>query len=242
MALPWHRRERLRIGQDNNDNPVGKSRPWLRQKDEEIICKAYRLAAGIGLGLLLASTALAQAPAEHTTVIPLAPTIPPDQQPTKEQLAKLFDVMRLRQQLQSVMRTMPAMVLEQVKTQMEELTSKLPGASQHTPELQAAFDKVMNKYMDKALNIYPVNEMLDDVASIYQRHLSRSDVDAFIAFYNSPAGQHLLDAQPAIMQEYMPMVMQRTQERTKILTGEMAKDLEEAIGSLAPANQKPAQK
>ena len=34
----------------------------------------------------------------------------------------------------------------------------------------------------------------------------------------SPAGQHLLDAQPKIAQEYMPLVMQRTQERTKTLT------------------------
>jgi uncharacterized protein len=239
LALPWHRR---RIGRNNKDNPVGKSRLWPRQEDEEIMSKAYRFAAGLGLGLLLASTALAQAPAEHTTVVPLAPAIPPDQQPTREQLAKLFEVMRLRQQLQSVMKAMPAMIQQQVKTQMEEVTSKLPGAKQLTPEQQAVIDKMMNKYMEKAFKIYPVNEMLDDMASIYQRHLSRSDVDAFIVFYDSPAGQHLLDAQPAIMQEYMPMVMQRTQERTRILTDEMAKDMEELVKSMAPAGDKPAQK
>jgi len=204
--------------------------------------KAYRFAIGIGLGLLVASPMLAQAPDEHTTVIPMAPTILPDQQPTREQLARLFEAMRLRKQLQGIMNAMPAMIQQQVKAQMEEMTSKLPGAKQLTPEQQAAIDKMMSKYLEKAINLYPVDEMLDDMASIYQHHLSRSDVDAFIVFYNSPAGQHLLDAQPAIMQEYMPMVMKRTQDRTRILVDEMAKDMEELIKSLAPADAKPAQK
>ena len=83
--------------------------------------------------------------------------------------------------------------------------------------------------------------MISDMSGLYQRHLSRTDIDAFIAFYGSPAGQHLLDQQPAIMKEYMPMVMGRVQERTKALTDEMADDLAQLSKSMTPAD-KPAQK
>ena len=67
--------------------------------------------------------------------------------------------------------------------------------------------KVMSKYVGKAMDLYPADEMLADMTAIYQRHLSKDDVDGLIAFYSSPAGQHLLDAQPVIAKEYMPMVM-----------------------------------
>ncbi len=91
--------------------------------------------------------------------------------------------------------------------------------------------------MDKALSVYPVEEMIADSIAVYQRHVSRDDADALIAFYSSPVGQRLLDAQPAIMQEYMPMVMNRVQERTKVLTDEMAKEMQEMMKS---ASSEPA--
>ena len=67
-------------------------------------------------------------------------------------------------------------------------------------------------------------------------------MDAFIAFYQSPAGQHLLDAQPAIMQEYMPLVMNRMKERSKALTDDLMKDMAEFSAAAAPSTDKPAAK
>lgn len=211
--------------------------------------KANCIAAVLGMGLALAPwMALAQAPANQPAAgaaapaAVAAPAIPQDQQPTKEQLAKLFEVMRLRQQLQGFMKMMPAMVQQQVQAQMHEMASKMPGRKPITSEQQAAIDKMMNKYMEKALNLYPIDEMIDDMTGLYQRHLSHSDVDAFIAFYSSSAGQHLLDQQPAIMQEYMPIAMKRIQERSKALTDDMAKDMQECLNPDAPAADKPAPK
>jgi hypothetical protein len=205
--------------------------------------QSHRCAAILCLGLALASSALfAQAPAEHTAVIALAPAIPPDQQPTKEQLAKLFEVMRLRQQLQNVMKMMPVMIQQQIQAQMKEIKSKLPGSASPSPEQQAALDQLMSKYMKKAFEMYTIDEMLADMTTIYQRHMSRSDVDAFIAFYSSPAGQHMLNEQPAIMQEYTPLVAKRVQERSKVLTDEMLQDMDEFIKSAASSASKPDQK
>jgi hypothetical protein len=55
----------------------------------------------------------------------------------------------------------------------------------------------------------------------------------------------LLAAQPVIMQEYTPLVMKRTQERSKALTEQLTEDLEKLSKSPAPAaslvKDKPAQ-
>ncbi len=196
------------------------------------------------IGLTLAPWAVAQAPADQpaTDTAVTAPVVPPDEQPTKEQLARLFEAMRLRQQMQNLMKTVPAMMQQQLKAQSDEMTPKLPGGKQLSPEQQAAYDKLMDKYMTKAVSIYPVDEMIGDIGTVYQRHLTGTDVDAFISFYGSPAGQHLLDAQPAIMQEYMPLVMKRMQERTKTLTDEMRNDVQEFIKSVSEATDTPAAK
>ena len=160
--------------------------------------------------------------------------IPPDQQATKAQLAKLFEVMRLRQQFDGMIKMLPAMVQQQMHAQMKEMLAQMPAGKTPTPEQEAALDKLMKKYMEKAVAIYPADELIDDATTVYQRHMTRTDVDAFIAFYSSPAGQHLLDAQPVIMQEYMPMVMQRIQSRTKELYLEMAGDMQEFLKESAP--------
>lgn len=200
-------------------------------------------AAVLGIGLALASPATAQSPAQSPDAPPAPATaIPPDQEASKEQLARLFEVMRIRQQMENLMRTMPAMVQQQVKAQMQGMAAKLPAGKQLTPEQQAAVDKLMDKYMKAALDLYPADEMLNDLTILYQRHLSRTDVDAFIVFYESAPGQHLLDAQPAIMREYMPIVMNRVRERSKTLNVEMTRDMQEMIKSLAPAKETPAQK
>jgi hypothetical protein len=97
----------------------------------------------------------------------------------------------------------------------------------------------MNRFLDKAMNLFTVDEMIDDMAAIYQRHFTRDDVNAYIAFYSTPAGQHLLQITPVIMQEYMPIVMQRLQERSKDLTAELSKEITDVLKSSAPGATAP---
>jgi len=189
-----------------------------------------KFAALIGMALALAPmTAVAQAPADQPAAATAAAVIPPDQQPTKEQLVKLFELMRVHQQVQSMLTTMQSMMQQQLSAQIKDRAGKL--GSSLTADQQAAIAKISDKYMQKAFNLFTIDELLDDMAGIYQRHISRSDVDAMIAFYSAPAGQHLLDAQPVILKEYMPVIMQRVQERSKALTAEEAKEMEEVTGS-----------
>lgn len=197
--------------------------------------QACKFAVVLGMGLaLMPCAAFAQATADQAAPSAVAPTIPLDQQPTKEQLATLFEVMRIRQQMEGVLKMMPAMAQQQTQAQAKEMAAKFPGGSP-TPEQQKAIQEVLSRYMEKTTLLIHPDELIDDLSGLYQRHLTRSDVDAFIAFYASPAGQHLLDAQPAIMQEYMPLIMKRTQERSKTLNEELAREMEEIAKPQPPA-------
>ena len=194
--------------------------------------------------LLLPMASFAQAAPEASspgTSAQIAQTIPPEDQATKEQLAKLFEAMRIRDQMQSIRRIIPTTVEAQLKEQMQAIVAQNPSGPKPTPDQQEQLDRLMHKYMEKAVNLYPIDEMLEDMTGLYQRYLTREDVDAMLAFYSSTAGHHLLDAQPKIAREYMPLVMSRMSERSKALTAEMMKDMAELKQSTAPAAE-PAKK
>jgi len=191
----------------------------------------WKLAAVIGIGSMLAPWTLAEAQASQAASTneqqASAAAIPANQQATKEQLAKLFEAMRLRQQ--------------QIQMQFKEATSSL-GGEPLTPDQQAQLDSLMHKYLEKAVNVVSIDEMLADMTTVYERHVSRSDVDAYIAFYQSPAGQHLLDAQPVIMQEYMPLAMSRMKDRSKALTDQMIADIGAFTKGKTTSAEKPTEK
>jgi hypothetical protein len=171
-----------------------------------------------------------------------AAVIAPENQAAPEQLAKLFDVMRIKQQMQSMKTMIPAMVQQQIQSAMKQTEERMPAGSRPTQEQREKMQAIMNKYVGKAMDLYPTDEMLTDMTGIYQKHLSRDDVEGLIAFYSSPAGQHLLDAQPVIAQEYMPMVMGKVGQRSQAMTKEMMKEMAEAIPASKPAQTKPAAK
>lgn len=205
--------------------------------------KANCIAAVVGMGLALVSCAIAQPPASQPASAPAAAaTIPADQQPTQEQLTKLFELMRIKQQISSMTKMMPAMMRQQMQAQVKEMQKNHPELAAMTEVQQQASMKVESKFMEKVVDLYTSDEMMADMEGIYQKHLSRSDVDGIIAFYSSPAGQHMLDMVPVIMQEYMPLMMQRTQERIKPLIGEMAKEMEQIAKPATPSADKPVEK
>jgi len=191
------------------------------------------------------SSALAQQPVSQAAPTPQAaaavPAIPPDQQATREQIQKLFEVAHLRQQMQQVLNMMPAAFQQGFQSQMKAINSKLAPGNEMSVADQAAFEKTMNKYMEKVMSVYPVDEMVEDAIPVYQRHLSRQDADAIITFYSSPVGQRMLDQQPAIMSEYMAIVTNNMQQRIGRLTDEMMAELRQlGLGNSFPSGSAPA--
>lgn len=158
-----------------------------------------------------------------------ADAIPEDQQASQEQLVKLFEVMRLKEQMQSMRQIVPGMVTQQIQAAMKQTEADLPAGTKLTGEQRQQMQQVMTKYVGRAMDLYPADEMLKDMGGIYQRHLTNDDVDGMIAFYSSPTGQHVLDAQPVIAKEYMPMVMGKVSERSQAMTKEMMKEMAEIL-------------
>jgi hypothetical protein len=140
--------------------------------------------------LLFTSFAFAQQPAAD--------------QPSRDDLMKMFEVLRVRQQTQTTLNA----VLAQMKQQLEgDIQKRYPNLS---PESVQKLESSIND----AINLYPVDEMLADLMPVYQKYLTKADVDAIIGFYSSPAGQHFLDRMPAMTQEAMKTMMAKLQART----------------------------
>lgn len=198
-------------------------------------------ACAVLAALTLAAWAQAQKPASKSAppaqkpAAPAAPAaIPAGQQASREQLARLFEVMRMRQQFKQLTGMMSAAMQQSVHQGIQQAMAQVPAARQLTPEQQTKLNDILDKYMKKAMNVYPPDEMIADATTVYQRHMSRSDVDAYIAFYSSPPGQRFLDAQPVIMKEYMPIVTNKAVERSKALETELLQEISDFVKSQAP--------
>lgn len=72
----------------------------------------------------------------------------------------------------------------------------LPSIQQIIPEAPETFWEDVMKEMDP-------NSIENMLIPIYQKYLTEEDMQAIIAFYDTPAGKKLISALPGIMQESM---------------------------------------
>jgi hypothetical protein len=93
-------------------------------------------------------------------------------------------------------------------------------------KLPADFEVRMNKMMDEMFKSFPWDEMLDAMVPVYQKHFTKGDVDALVAFYSTATGQKLIKEMPAItaeaMQEMMPLMRKSMDQMTRRMQEEIA--------------------
>jgi hypothetical protein len=154
--------------------------------------------------LFAISTLLAQQP------------LPSDAPASKEEVEKLFEVMQVHQQMRQVM---DVMLKQQTAIINETLKKRYPQTS---ADRIARADQMIADTMKNM----PVDAMLDDMVPIYQKHFSRTDIDAMTNFYGSPTGQKMMQEMPALtseamqasyarMQKQMDAMMQRAEQVVK---------------------------
>lgn len=73
--------------------------------------------------------------------------------------------------------------------------------------LPADYEQRMTEQMNDMLKNMPFDEMMQATIPAYQKHFTKGDVNAVLAFYSSPTGQKLLREMPAIMGESMSAMM-----------------------------------
>jgi uncharacterized protein len=115
---------------------------------------------------------------------------------SKEDVQKLFDVMASRQQMTQMM--------QQMFTQMRNMNRE--QLKKKHPEMTDADLARGDRESEDLIKNFPMDEMLNDMIPIYQRHFTKSDIDALIAFYSSPVGQKFLHETPAVTAETMRAV------------------------------------
>jgi hypothetical protein len=122
--------------------------------------------------------------------------------------------MHIRQQMRPMMEGMfkqqSALVRETMKQRYPQITDQEMART--------------NDVMVESVKDFPIDEMLDDMIPVYQKHLTQTDAEAMIVFYSSPSGQKLMQELPAItsegmqaayprMQKHMEKVMQRVEQQ-----------------------------
>lgn len=148
----------------------------------KMVCKPLIVA------LLLTVVAAAQQPAD-------APA-------SREDIQRLFKVMHLLEQMQT---TLQLIMAQQRKMMRETIKQRDPAVT----EEQLGKMEAMSQSLLKDL---PLDGMLDDTIPVYQKHLTKQDVDAMTVFYSSPTGQKILHEQPVIAGESMQAIAPRMQK------------------------------
>lgn len=121
----------------------------------------------------------------------------PADAPSREQVLKFFDLIQVKK--------LTLTTMEAVRQQAEAMGKQIfhDAMPDPTPEQQKFMDDVMSSTITEVMGSFPIDEMLDTMVPVYQHHLSKSDLEAVIAFYSSPVGQKLLREQPQMIQESM---------------------------------------
>jgi len=118
---------------------------------------------------------------------------------SKEDVKKLFDVMASREQM--------AQMMQQLFAQMRSLNRE--ELKKKHPDISDAELRRMDRESEDLIKNFPLDAMLDAMIPVYQRHFTKSEIDALTAFYTTPAGQKFLHEMPAVTSETMRVVYPR---------------------------------
>jgi hypothetical protein len=140
---------------------------------------------------------------------------------TKEDVQRYLDVMHSRKMIDQMMDAMLKPMHQMIHEQYLKDEDKLP----------ADFEARMSKMTDEMLKGFPWDEMIQAIVPVFQKHMTKGDIDAIVAFYATPTGQKLLKEMPVMMAEemeaMMPLLrkqMDVVMERVQQQVAEMLKD------------------
>lgn len=134
---------------------------------------------------------------------------------TKEDIQQYLDVMHSH----DMMKQMGNAMAQGMHQMMHDLYLK------HQSELPPDYEKKMTAMMDDMMRNMPWDDMMKAMSPVYQKHFTRGDVHALVAFYSTPTGQKILRELPQmtteamqtatpIMSKYMETMQQRVQRET----------------------------
>jgi len=125
----------------------------------------------------------------------------PDPPSTRDDIQRLFTTMRVQEQMRTTMETMIAQQREMIGQMLRKRNRRVSGED---------IDEVAGSALE-FLKDFPLDDLVENMIPVYQKHLTKTDVDAMVAFYSSPTGQKLLREQSGMAAESMQAVSVRVQ-------------------------------
>jgi hypothetical protein len=102
----------------------------------------------------------------------------------------------------------------------------------------------INKIFDNMMKEMPFDEMMQAMVPAFQKHFTKGDMDALIAFYSAPTGQKVLKELPAVMAEGMQAMtpimrksIDKITDRAQQEIADMMKDAPKKERDVAPATK-----
>jgi hypothetical protein len=176
----------------------------------------------VAVSLMGVSAAATQAGAA-----PQSSALPADA-PNRDQVMTLLDLLQVRRNMQQMMSGMK----ESMKSGM------LQGLKREVRDpSQKQIDK-LNLMVDTAFEDLRLEDFIDVMIPVYQRHLSKSDIEEMIRFYSSPTGQKVLREQPQMIQESMRAAQTVQQAKMDSMMDRIERKMKESSDDdAAPAKQ-----
>jgi hypothetical protein len=159
------------------------------------------------LGMALSLPTLAQKTSGAPRKSAARSAVAQNEKPSTEQVLQLLDLLRVKESIQI---SVDAMKEEMKGTAEQSFREKIPNPT--AEQLQS-----VHAVVDDVFKTLVLDDLITDVVPIYQRHLTRSDVQAMITFYSSPAGKKIMREQPAIIKESMQATAAGQQKKMEVL-------------------------
>jgi len=146
--------------------------------------------------------------------------------PSAEEVMRFLEILRVKPQLTLYFDG----VAKKAKLGAEE------GFKRKKPDATPAQLTEVDNFAEKLFQNMPIDEMVDAMVPIYQKHLTREDMDAILAFYSSPVGLKLQREQPAMMQEGMKVGGEIGRRRLE----SMMQQMDDFIAKMAQEQKNPS--
>lgn len=106
--------------------------------------------------------------------------------------------------------------------------------------LPPKFDATMKKAMDDLVKQMPIDDIVQAMIPAYQKHFTKTEIEAMNNFYSSPVGQKVLQELPAVIQEgnqaAMPIISQYLTDWRKRMEKDMKQLEDDSSKKSAPTS------
>jgi len=138
---------------------------------------------------------------------------------SKEDVEKYLETVHSHEMIQKMIDAMSQPMHQMIHDQYIKYKDILP----------ADYETNTNQMMDQMMKDMPFDEMIQAMIPAYQKHFTKGDMDALVAFYSTSTGQKILREMPAILAESMGVMMPMLQQRVEAMTERIQRQIMETV-------------